>query len=569
MKAFFKKIVERIKLYYDKLIAFFVLLLLLLSLLFLAIKIGSIRSEQRRFDEELANMRKKHPDIPALDVGPFENAIAMTESPGMIESATNPIFVPETRVFCSDCFGPTPPDSLKCVHCGKLREQSRLDDDSDGDGLTDVLEKSVGLNPRDPADAKLDFDDDGFSNADEAKAGSDLRDKNSTPSLEPLIYVSEIAEEPFLVKFKSVIKMPSELIIVPSDSTSGAIKPPKDSILRLKGFSRLVLPDETELPCPMNSAIRFLGNLAIEIKVSGAEDDEPKKIVLMREHSILLESSSILRIPRSVKVLLSSGEEKDFPPNGVIDILENCTLDLGEESLQMEERARIRHVGKLVFKIFTNASENVEIGSFDLSKTGPVTFPCSTFLRHPDGTSIIDKMPPDSVLQPPGKGTAEMPEQCVIKVVQDNKFVLNLRNRTYFAVMGDVIQGFKVVKYTEKLESREDGPGTIDNSELVLEKGDKVYTLVKNKDRIEKEYKARLLFDLDKLDLVVENGSEFNIRSEKYSVITIDMGGGFVVIRRLSDGKEFKLIKKETRESEADGRGEIGEEEIEEKVFNL
>jgi hypothetical protein len=54
-----------------------------------------------------------------------------------------------------------------------------LSADSDGDGLADDLELSLGLNPNNPADALEDADRDGASNRAEALAGSNLRDPDS------------------------------------------------------------------------------------------------------------------------------------------------------------------------------------------------------------------------------------------------------------------------------------------------------------------------------------------------------------------------------------------------------
>jgi hypothetical protein len=54
-----------------------------------------------------------------------------------------------------------------------------LSADTDGDGLPDDLELSLGLNPNDPADALEDFDKDGASNRDEGLAGTNIRDADS------------------------------------------------------------------------------------------------------------------------------------------------------------------------------------------------------------------------------------------------------------------------------------------------------------------------------------------------------------------------------------------------------
>lgn len=63
---------------------------------------------------------------------------------------------------------------------------SVLSDDSDGDGIADVLEIALGLDPNDPNDAMGDLDGDGISNIDEVMQGSDpLRDEIAPELIAP------------------------------------------------------------------------------------------------------------------------------------------------------------------------------------------------------------------------------------------------------------------------------------------------------------------------------------------------------------------------------------------------
>ena len=81
----------------------------------------------------------------------------------------------------------------KCVICGellkdppqKIKKRRRLSpDDSDGDGITNDNEARYNLNAKDPGDALLDYDGDGFSNLYEINvSNTDPRNPTSCPPL--------------------------------------------------------------------------------------------------------------------------------------------------------------------------------------------------------------------------------------------------------------------------------------------------------------------------------------------------------------------------------------------------
>jgi len=62
---------------------------------------------------------------------------------------------------------------------GFLRLQVVLSGDSDGDGIPDDVEVSLGLDPNDPVDALLDPDGDGLTNGDEVAYGTDPNDPDT------------------------------------------------------------------------------------------------------------------------------------------------------------------------------------------------------------------------------------------------------------------------------------------------------------------------------------------------------------------------------------------------------
>jgi len=76
--------------------------------------------------------------------------------------------------------------------------------DSDGDGLTDVYEKKVGLNPFDASDAFADPDCDGFSNIEEFQADTDPFDSKDFPNPVVKLRVVRVVNRPFRMRFQGV-----------------------------------------------------------------------------------------------------------------------------------------------------------------------------------------------------------------------------------------------------------------------------------------------------------------------------------------------------------------------------
>ena len=61
------------------------------------------------------------------------------------------------------------------------------DTDDDNNGISDSLERAHGLNPLNPTDGQADFDNDGFTNAIEISAGTNIRNVRSKPIWTPII----------------------------------------------------------------------------------------------------------------------------------------------------------------------------------------------------------------------------------------------------------------------------------------------------------------------------------------------------------------------------------------------
>jgi hypothetical protein len=129
--------------------------------------------------------------------------------------------------------------------------------DTDGDGMPDEWESANNLNPANSADAALDSDSDGMSNADEYLAGTDPLDKESYLKVEYIMVedsppTASIAFVAFARKTYSVLRRDSmehgpwiPIADVPATSTNRLVVV-RDSTARtpgqIEGFYRLVTP---------------------------------------------------------------------------------------------------------------------------------------------------------------------------------------------------------------------------------------------------------------------------------------------------------------------------------------
>ena len=102
-------------------------------------------------------------------------------------------------------------------------------------------------------------------------------------------------------------------------------------------------------------------------------------------------------------------------------------------------------------------------------------------------------------------------------------FQINLRTggRTYWARLGESVEGFKVVDYDGRDEKA---------PVLTLEHGDKRVRLLKNQEVPHNEYEITLFFALDGSERKVRVGSEFELKGSKYVVKDVDREGRRVLI---------------------------------------
>ena len=157
------------------------------------------------------------PDLAACQA--LTNVSEATKTADILSSKYVASFTSEPRVFCDNplCHRAIPEtrdaeNNFICLACGVTQNVSKVAKvlDEDGDGLPDVWERRYGLNPKDPADAALDLDGDGFSNFEEFEAQTDPKDAKDHPDYLDFLTLQLPLKEtyvPFL--FLSATKIPT------------------------------------------------------------------------------------------------------------------------------------------------------------------------------------------------------------------------------------------------------------------------------------------------------------------------------------------------------------------------
>jgi hypothetical protein len=208
-----RNILSVLRAQYDKIAAGLVLLLLLLTVAYLAVSLGGMQKTEADFAAKLEDMTPEHAHALAADVSPYRAAKLKMLHPVRLADWTNALFVPETRVWCVDCRQPIPFVAKVCPFCKQdqpIPKHERPTRDLDQDGMWDVWEMEHGLNPNDPSDARRDPDDDGFTSLEEFRGNprSDPMDANDHPPIGAKLHVKSISADPFRLLFKSVLKLP-------------------------------------------------------------------------------------------------------------------------------------------------------------------------------------------------------------------------------------------------------------------------------------------------------------------------------------------------------------------------
>ncbi len=178
--------------------------------------------QSRKVDVEDLKFDKKSPDYPKIDISNYILAKIFEKDViwkvAVSRKADNALFTdlmnPYPSSICPACKEIIPLidfKNKKCSSCGAALsgiDPTEIDNekDGDGDGISDIREKELGMNPNDPNDVYSDLDNDGFSNAFEVKNGTNIKDPKSHPSTINRLYVEKIERKKLRFVLKKIVK---------------------------------------------------------------------------------------------------------------------------------------------------------------------------------------------------------------------------------------------------------------------------------------------------------------------------------------------------------------------------
>lgn len=190
---------------YDKLVLVIVLVALLVSAVLLVLRVGGNR---RAFDRETWAQPQGGQAAQPVDVSGYTNLLGQLAQPYQIPAANRRMLVGDVRVASIPDGAPIPFNATTDPFSGAPQPAVNFDPDSDGDGLSDKVELTLGLNPSDPADASADLDSDGYTNLEESQAGTDLNSATNFPPPAAKLRLVRTVVNPFKFRFLGISRLP-------------------------------------------------------------------------------------------------------------------------------------------------------------------------------------------------------------------------------------------------------------------------------------------------------------------------------------------------------------------------
>lgn len=174
------EIISLVRASYDKLVLIVVLALILVSLLILILSVG--REKKSLADDQWEPLLKRPEQRSDKSAAAVCGAIEAVGAP--FQLGITRMMVAELRVTCVKCGRPIPVNAETCPFRSCQAQQPKITSpearDSDFDGLPDEWENRYGFNIS-VDDASQDADNDGFTNLEEFKTGTNPIDPASAP----------------------------------------------------------------------------------------------------------------------------------------------------------------------------------------------------------------------------------------------------------------------------------------------------------------------------------------------------------------------------------------------------
>ncbi len=204
---------EKIKAYYDKVVAILAFSALVGSVVFVGYKMATMEQLSRGYTRDISAIKKTHPHAAEVDVSLYETALTDLNTPQQIPSYSNLTFNPEKRVWCIECRQAISFVVDVCPFCDTRQPNPPPPpEDADKDGMNDAWEQKFGLDPKDPSDGALDLDGDFFTNFEEYDAkrmtgqSTDPTDPKDYPAIAVKLCIEDVKVKPFALLLKSAGK---------------------------------------------------------------------------------------------------------------------------------------------------------------------------------------------------------------------------------------------------------------------------------------------------------------------------------------------------------------------------
>ncbi len=211
--------------HYEKLILAFCLLLLLVGIVFVALSATKTSSELAENYQKARRNVEGGKLVDAMDISNYNleryfndprKACNILGAEGD-QSGKGSMLEAGRMIICSnpECSRILLLSADVCPFCNtkqpELSKGTGKDEDTDGDGIPDLVEQKYEfLNYRDPRDATMDQDNDGFLNIEEIKAGTNPDDDSEFPALALLLRVQHVFRPPLGITLVDVDKNRSD-----------------------------------------------------------------------------------------------------------------------------------------------------------------------------------------------------------------------------------------------------------------------------------------------------------------------------------------------------------------------